>query len=147
MQQALDAAGAANDVKLLTDMTLSAALTVASGKTVTLDLNGHTIDRGLAGKSAVDRGYVIYTEGTLTLTDNSAGKTGKITGGNNTGEGGGVYCYCIDLPSAAARSSAIMSRAAQRAPEASTPAARRAMSRWKQTIAGARSSTFCSRPR
>ena len=65
------------------------ALMIPSGKTVTLDLNGHTIDRALA--DAEDDGYVIKVVGTLTLTDASDAKTGAITGGNTAQYGGGVY--------------------------------------------------------
>ena len=46
-------------------------------RTVVLDLNGHTIDRGLT--AAIDRGWVIYNVGTLTIKDSMGG--GKITGG------------------------------------------------------------------
>ncbi len=65
------------------------ALMIPSGKTVTLDLNGHTIDRALAG--AEDDGYVIKVVGTLTLTDASDAKDGTITGGKTAQYGGGVY--------------------------------------------------------
>lgn len=53
---------------------------------VTLNLNGHTIDRGL--RNPENNGYVITVSGEsqLTLTG-----TGTITGGCNTGFGGGVY--------------------------------------------------------
>ena len=57
-------------------------------RTVTLDLNGKILDRGLMDSDPVDDGYVIRIEwnGSLTLTG-----SGTITGGNNTGHGGGVY--------------------------------------------------------
>ncbi|MEG1264330.1 MAG: fibronectin type III domain-containing protein, partial [Clostridia bacterium] len=61
---------------------------VPSEKTIILDLNGQTIDRGLT--SAVEYGNVITVSGNLTLKDTSAGKKGTITGGNNS-DGGGVY--------------------------------------------------------
>ena len=57
---------------------------------ITLDLNGHIIDRNLANG---DKGRVILVEGaTLTITDTSADKNGKITGGYLTGgnRGAGV---------------------------------------------------------
>ena len=66
------------------------ALLVPSGKTVTLDLNGHTIDRGLSGKAGVEDGYVIMVAGNLTVTDSSANQSGTITGGNHNANGGGV---------------------------------------------------------
>ena len=68
-------------------------LTVGNSKTVTLDLNGWTIDRGLTNSAAVSNGYVILVESgsELTIKDNSSGGNGTITGGNNTGDGGGIY--------------------------------------------------------
>ena len=63
-------------------------LTIPSGRYVTLDLNGHTLDRNLA--NAVNNGYVIKVQGTLTLNDSSNPNTGVITGGNNE-NGGGVF--------------------------------------------------------
>lgn len=75
----------------------SGALHVPSGKSIILDLNGHTIDRKMA--NAEQGGYVINNAGVLEITDTS-GKTGKITGGNNktndarynySGGGGGIY--------------------------------------------------------
>ncbi|MBQ6348512.1 MAG: hypothetical protein IJI71_13310, partial [Clostridia bacterium] len=65
-------------------------LEVPEGVTSTLDLNGHTVNRGLAGQDAVEGGNVISVRGTLTVNDSSTDKTGKITGGNNTIGGGGV---------------------------------------------------------
>ncbi|MBQ6347745.1 MAG: InlB B-repeat-containing protein, partial [Clostridia bacterium] len=65
-------------------------LVVPKGVTSTLDLNGHTVDRALAEKDAVEGGNVISVRGTLTVNDSSADRTGKITGGNNTISGGGV---------------------------------------------------------
>ena len=58
-------------------------------KTATLDLNGYTIDRGLAGGPAKSDGYALKNDGELTITDSRGG--GRITGGNNTGSGGGIY--------------------------------------------------------
>ena len=67
-----------------------ASITIPEGKDITIDLNGFTIDRGLSGKDAIANGNVITVKGTLTLNDSSSNKTGKITGGNNTNNGGGV---------------------------------------------------------
>ena len=64
-------------------------LYVPSGKTVTLDLNGHTINRNLT--AAANNGYVIGVDGTLTINDSSDSNTGSITGGNSTDKCGGVY--------------------------------------------------------
>ncbi len=65
------------------------ALTVPSGVTATLDLNGHKVDRGFgANTEAGFDGSVIKISGTLTLIDSAAG--GAITGGFNDQYGGGV---------------------------------------------------------
>ena len=53
---------------------------------MTLDLNGHTVDRGLDG--AKKKGCVIEVLGDLTVTDTSAEQTGEITGGYTDGTGG-----------------------------------------------------------
>ena len=90
-----------NNIVLLgncTDLAPSSTsyLDVPANKTVVLDLNGYTIDRGLATSSAVSDGYVIKNQGTLTIQDGSTGKTGVITGGNNNNngentKGGGIH--------------------------------------------------------
>ena len=64
---------------------------VPEGVSATIDLNGHTIDRGLAEGEPLVSGNVITAKGDLTLIDSSADNTGTITGGNNKGNGGGVY--------------------------------------------------------
>ena len=71
------------------DVTLESAWVIPSGVAITLDLNGHTLKRNLT--EATENGYVISTSGNLTILDSSTGKTGKITGGKNTGNGGGIY--------------------------------------------------------
>lgn len=60
-------------------------LLVESGKTVTLDLNGHTLNRNLG--SAVNEGCVIKNQGTLTITGTGGG---VIKGGNSSSGGGGI---------------------------------------------------------
>ena len=68
----------------------SSYLDVPSGVTVTMDLNGHTIDRALT--VATSNGYVINVVGTLTVNDSSNPSTGTITGGwNRDGYGAGIY--------------------------------------------------------
>ena len=66
----------------------SGPLVIPAGKETVLDLNGHTIDR--KQESSIANGNVITVEsgGKLTLEDKT-GK-GKITGGNNGSNGGGV---------------------------------------------------------
>jgi predicted outer membrane repeat protein len=72
------------------NITTTAALEIPAGKTVRLDLNGYTLSRGLT--SATDSGYVIGVSGNL-IIDNTATTTGRITGGYNTGNGGGICVY------------------------------------------------------
>ena len=91
VQAALNAATGGQTVTLLRDVTTGAALTVGSDVNATLDLNGYTINRGLADKDSADNGSVITVSGTLTLTDSSQDKTGTITGGKTAYDGGGVY--------------------------------------------------------
>ena len=55
---------------------------VASGKDITIDLNGHTIDRAVnTSVEAKDKGSVFRVEGNLTITDSSEAKNGVIKGG------------------------------------------------------------------
>ena len=63
------------------DINLTSEIVVASGKNWTLDLNGHTLDRGLT--AAADNGHVLKIESgaTLTIVDNSTAQTGTIRGG------------------------------------------------------------------
>lgn len=65
-----------------------AALVIPEGKELTLDLNGSTISRSL--EAAETDGNVINNNGTLTIKDSSADKSGKITGGHNRGVGGAI---------------------------------------------------------
>ncbi len=64
-------------------------LCIPSNKTITIDLNGHTIDRNLS--SAKDEGNVIFIEESANLTIIDTGTGGMITGGNTNGNGGGIY--------------------------------------------------------
>ncbi|MBR4829653.1 MAG: InlB B-repeat-containing protein, partial [Muribaculaceae bacterium] len=62
---------------LTADVNTNGYIYVPEGVTATIDLNGHTIDRGLT--SAVTNGMVIRVAGSLTVTDSGTG--GKIKGG------------------------------------------------------------------
>lgn len=66
-------------------------LELAQGKNVILDLNGYTLSRGLTDCSPEEDGHVIKNYGTLTITDSSAGHSGKITGGNSTEQCGAIW--------------------------------------------------------
>ena len=58
---------------------------------LTLDLNGHTIDRGATDPVDGAKVFSVVNYGSLILKDSSVGQTGKVTGGNPlNSEGGGV---------------------------------------------------------
>lgn len=90
LQTALNGEGTVTLTQNITAGDGDSALTVPSGVSVTLDLNGNTLSRGLSSMSnGEENGCVIaVTGGSLTVDDSSGG--GKITGGNNRGSGGGV---------------------------------------------------------
>ncbi len=89
LQEALNKGGT---VVLDRDYTVNENLVVS--KSVTLDLNGHTIRyENPSKKSSV---ITVQSSATLTIKDSSTGETGSITGGTgteNTGRynGGGIY--------------------------------------------------------
>ena len=83
LQSALTEGGTVSLYDDITAESGSTALSVPSGVTVVLNLDGHTLSRGLTGAAA--NGYVIRNEGTLTI------QRGIVTGGYNTGNGGGIY--------------------------------------------------------
>lgn len=87
VQMAIDAANIEIDKTIQPYKSDAGCLEVPSGKTVILDLNGHTIDRKLT--TATANGYVIKNSGTLTIK-NTAG-TGIIKGGYAQDAGGGIY--------------------------------------------------------
>ena len=64
--------------------------TVPSGKAITIDLAGHTIDRNLTGTAAGENCNVFTVYGTLTICDTSENHDGTITGGNNRSAGGAI---------------------------------------------------------
>lgn len=69
-------------------VTTDTYLSVPNSQNITLELNGHTLNRNTSAKAD---GCVIRNLGTLTIQDNSTGSTGIITGGNNTNGGGGIH--------------------------------------------------------
>ena len=70
------------------DISLEGYLYIRPEADVTIDLNGHTIDRGLSGSATTD--YFIKNEGTLTISDSSHINSGKLTGGYSD-NGGAIY--------------------------------------------------------
>lgn len=76
-------------VQLGGDITLGSAMCVGGANTITLDLNGYTLQRNVTENSSYH--MVIHNYGTLTVNDGSGDNSGKITGGRAYG-GGGIYC-------------------------------------------------------
>ncbi len=79
------------NVKLACDFTAEAAdsaLTIAQDKNITLDLNGHTLNRALTQEK--ENGNAITNNGILTINDTSADGNGTITGAFNQGRGGAI---------------------------------------------------------
>ncbi|MBO4914441.1 MAG: hypothetical protein J5449_04465 [Oscillospiraceae bacterium] len=62
---------------------------VISGVDVTIDLNGFQLDRNLQSPLANGSVIKVIDGGSLTVEDSKGG--GMITGGNTTGNGGGIY--------------------------------------------------------
>ena len=75
-------------VTLLADATASGQLTLASDKTITLDMNGHTLTA--SGESYSSGGMFYLTAGTLEVCDGSEDGGGTIAGGTAT-SGGAFY--------------------------------------------------------
>ena len=71
LADAIRLAAKGKTIQLLTDATEN--ITIAANKQITLDLNGHTLNGGTGTAKAA-----ILNEGTVTITDTSAGKTGTI---------------------------------------------------------------------
>ena len=68
----------ATTITLIDNVTLTEPLTIPAGKTVTLDLNGKTINGAFNGSSTTNHIYALENRGTLTITDTSAEQNGAI---------------------------------------------------------------------
>ena len=91
LQAKIDAAADNATITLDSDTTITETL-VITGKTLTLDLNGHVLK--MTGKGSVLYVKKGWDPVTLIITDSSAAKSGTITGGNaEDGDGGGV---CVE---------------------------------------------------
>ena len=93
LQETINNAGSGDTITLTADVTAGAAdtaLVIPNGAVLTLDLNGHTLDRAMT-KPGIDEGSAIFvlSGAMLTVTDSSEDHTGKITGGHSP-EGGGI---------------------------------------------------------
>ncbi|MBR3274259.1 MAG: hypothetical protein IKF98_10130 [Clostridia bacterium] len=63
-------------------------LIVPQNASITLDLAGHVLDRGL--RDETHEGYVMKVRGKLTVIDSGDKNRGRITGGYNSGDGGAI---------------------------------------------------------
>ena len=93
LQARIDAAPNGATIRLLSDVIAQPgeAGLLVTFKGITLDLNGHTLNRNLS-QTGGDEGSVIRVESgaSLRITDSSAFHMGMITGGFAT-DGGGIY--------------------------------------------------------
>ena len=76
-------------IQLGDNITLTATLEIKN--TVILDLNGNELYKDKTASSPFGAIRVTGSNASLTLTDSSQGKTGKISGFDSAGVGGGVY--------------------------------------------------------
>ena len=91
LQETIDQAEDEEIITLTEDVIAAADdiwMTVPSGKWITLDLNGHSLDRHLFGHK-VYNGSVLYIQAGAMLTLRDSGETkGKVTGGYHDSGGG-----------------------------------------------------------
>ena len=89
LQKRINKAKNGSTIKLTKNITAgtgNVGLTIPAKKKITLDLAGHTLDRGLT--DAAPLGYVIEVLGELTLKDSKS--KGKLIGGYNAEHGGAI---------------------------------------------------------
>ena len=93
LQNAIGNTKSGDTIVLNSDVTAAEsdiALSVPDGTVLSLDLNGHTINRNLTSPKGSDGAVIIVQSGAaLTIKDSSKGAAGKITGGYAS-HGGGV---------------------------------------------------------
>lgn len=63
---------------------------VVTGSAITIDLKGNDINRELSSKPATGAGFVLKVASGASVTITGATTRGYVTGGNNTGFGGGI---------------------------------------------------------
>ncbi len=79
------------NIQLANDIRLTSPLTVSKASNVTIDLNGHRLDRGMFSVySSKPEGRAVVVDGTSNLTVMDSGEGGRITGGSSD-EGAGVW--------------------------------------------------------
>ena len=95
LQDAINTASDGDTIKLNADININ-TITMLVTKSITLDLNGHTLSTSISGTSNADLKTLLYytATGTFTITDSSALGNGRITSSvnyslliNNAGSG------------------------------------------------------------
>ncbi|MBQ7187411.1 MAG: hypothetical protein IJR91_07245 [Ruminococcus sp.] len=93
LQEALKNAGPGGTVTLTADVAAEGSdttLSITSGSVLTIDLNGHTIDRRAEENGTADSAVItVLPNAVLTVKDSSPGASGRITGGCSP-DGGGI---------------------------------------------------------
>ena len=93
LQERINSATSGDTITLTEDVTAGEddkVLVIPDGLVLTLDLNGHTIDRNLKENMGADGAAINVSSGTmLTIKDSSETASGRITGGYST-DGGGI---------------------------------------------------------
>ena len=92
LKNMIDKAENGGTVKLIGNVKASSsdsALVIPKGKTLTIDLNGYTIDRNLDTEKS--NGQVFTNNGNLTIKDSRSG--GRVIGGYTNGSGGVAMNY------------------------------------------------------
>ena len=93
LQDAINSAGSGETIVLSADLTAAEsdiALSVPDGAVLTIDLNGHTLDRNLkSSQGSAGAAIIVQSGAVLTVKDSSESAGGKITGGYAS-HGGGI---------------------------------------------------------
>jgi hypothetical protein len=80
------------NIRLMADINITSEVEINNNLTVTLDLNGHTLDRGLSSSTNYGHVLKVFSGSTLTINDASGDNSGIIKGAY-TGQGGGISNY------------------------------------------------------
>ena len=90
-ESALRAAVETNNANIVlgNDITLSAEVVISDSRTVTIDLNGHTLDRGL-GTSTSYGNVLKVANGSMLIVNDSSGNNAGVIKGGYTNECGGI---------------------------------------------------------
>ena len=84
-----DAIANGANIKLRNDITIKKEMEIKANVSVTIDLNGKTLDRGLSNKASYGHVLKVLSGGSLTINDSSGDNSGTIKGGY-TGTGGAI---------------------------------------------------------